>query len=111
MYKVGQGILGKITFVDGTIPAYDRTYLIIKADNYDVSVLNVSSIRGKEHKLGFATNYRICNYNPPFNYPSFVKLDSLTTVSSDFIDNNCKLLHSGAVLSNTDIQQILNRLT
>ena len=44
----GQGILGKIRFVDGELPEYNRTYLIINVTSEYIEVLNVSSIRGKE---------------------------------------------------------------
>jgi len=111
MYKVGQGVLGKITFKDGVEPSYNRTYLIIKVNGTDISVLNVSSLKGKERKLAFPSNYKIDNYNPPFDFPSFAKLDSLTTVSESFINSNCRLLRGGALLSSTDINNILKKLT
>lgn len=28
----GQGILGKVRFVDGEMPQYDRTYLVVNVD-------------------------------------------------------------------------------
>ena len=62
----GQGILGKIRFVDGEFPAYDRTYLVVTVKEDYIEVLNVSSIRGKERKLAFPTNERLRTYNPPF---------------------------------------------
>lgn len=74
----GQGILGKIRFVDGELPEYNRTYLIINVTSEYIEVLNVSSIRGKERKLAFPTNERLRSFKPPFLKPSFVKLDSLT---------------------------------
>ena len=40
----GQGILGKIRFVDGELPEYNRTYLIINVTSEYIEVLNVSSI-------------------------------------------------------------------
>lgn len=79
-FVVGQGILGKIRFKDGAFPAYDRTYLIVTAETNYIEVLNVSSIKGKERKLAFPTNERLRLYNPPFVMPSFVKLDSLTSI-------------------------------
>ena len=44
----GHGVLGKIRFVDGTMPEYDRTYLVVTVTNAYIEVLNVSSVRGKE---------------------------------------------------------------
>lgn len=81
-FVVGQGVLGRIRFVDGDVPAYDRTYLVVTAEPDYIEVLNVSSIRGKERKLAFPTNERLKTYKPPFVMPSFVKLDSLTRVES-----------------------------
>ena len=81
-FVVGQGILGKIRFVDGEIPAYNRTYLVVTVESDYIEVLNVSSVKGKERKLAFPTNERLRTYNPPFVMPSFVKLDSLTRVES-----------------------------
>lgn len=57
-FVVGQGVLGKIRFVDGKMPAYDRTYLVVTVEPDYIEVLNVSSIRGKERKLAFPTNER-----------------------------------------------------
>ena len=76
----GHGILGRIRFRDGEIPAYDRTYLVVSVTPSYIEVLNVSSVKGKERKLAFTTNERLRNFNPPFLMPSFVKLDSLTRV-------------------------------
>lgn len=101
----GQGVLGKIRFVDGEFPAYDRTYLVVTTEPNYIEVLNVSSIRGKERKLAFPTNERLRSYNPPFMMPSFVKLDSLTRVeSSDW--SNLQVLNSGRTLDETELARI-----
>lgn len=101
----GQGILGKIKFVDGMFPAYNRTYLIITVKTDYIEVLNVSSIKGKERKLAFPTNERLRSYNPPFIMPSFVKLDSLTRVdSSDW--GNLQVLNSGRTLDGAELTRI-----
>jgi hypothetical protein len=93
----GQGVFGKVTFVDGTEPQYDRPYLIVGVYAEYIEVLNVSSIRGKEKKLAFPTNERLRVFRPPFIKPSFVKLDSLTKVpKSDW--SKLKLLDSGNTL-------------
>ncbi len=68
----GQGVLGRIRFLDGEFPAYDRTYLVVTAKENYIEVLNVSSIRGKERKLAFPTNERLRSYSLPFVMPSFV---------------------------------------
>lgn len=101
----GQGILGKIKFVDGTMPQYARTYLVINVRESYVEILNVSSIKGKERKLAFPTNKRIRMYNPPFLKPSFVKLDSLVRVNkSELVD--IVLLNNGRTLDGNELKQI-----
>lgn len=104
-FVVGQGVLGKIRFVDGEVPAYDRTYLVVTAEPDYIEVLNVSSIKGKERKLAFPTNERLRTYNPPFVMPSFVKLDSLTRVES--VDwGNLQVLNSGRTLDRNELARI-----
>lgn len=101
----GQGILGKIRFVDGELPEYNRTYLIINVTSEYIEVLNVSSIRGKERKLDFSTNERLRSFKPPFLKPSFVKLDSLTQVKrADWIE--LQVLHNGATLDQGELDRI-----
>ena len=104
-FVVGQGILGKIRFVDGEIPAYNRTYLVVTVESDYIEVLNVSSVKGKERKLAFPTNERLRTYNPPFVMPSFVKLDSLTRVeSADW--GNLQVLNSGRILDGNELARI-----
>lgn len=105
----GHGVLGRIRFVDGTMPDYDRTYLIIAVSNDYIEVLNVSSIRGKERKLVFPTNERIRNYNPPFVMPSFVKLDSLTRVPKSEWEN-LQILNNGRTLDSSELSRIKSML-
>ncbi|MCC8051617.1 MAG: hypothetical protein LIP10_13360 [Clostridiales bacterium] len=108
-FMEGQGVLGRIRFVDGEFPAYDRTYLVVTANTDYIEVLNVSSIRGKERKLAFSTNERLRLYNPPFVMPSFVKLDSLTRVDhSDWV--NLKILNSGKTLDKAELSRIKRML-
>ena len=105
----GQGILGSIQFSDGNYPEYDRPYLIVHVEKDFVEVLNVSSTKGKEHKLAFVTNERLLSYNPPFLKPSFVKMDSLTRVDSKEL-SNFKLLNSGRTLKKEELDRIKNLL-
>lgn len=105
LFIEGQGVLGKIRFVDGEFPAYDRTYLVVTAKTDYIEVLNVSSIKGKERKLAFSTNERLRLYNPPFVMPSFVKLDSLTRVeSADW--GNLQVLNAGRTLDRAELVRI-----
>ena len=105
----GHGILGRIRFVDGTMPSYDRTYLVVAVANDYIEVLNVSSIRGKERKLAFPTNERLRNYNPPFVMPSFVKLDSLSRVSKSEW-GNLQILNNGRTLDSNELNRIKSML-
>lgn len=75
-FAAGQGILGRIPFANGNMPEYDRPVISVNADY--IEVLIISSIKGKERKLLFPSNERLKIYDPPFDKPSFVKLDSLT---------------------------------
>lgn len=105
----GHGVLGRIRFVDGTMPSYDRAYLVVAVSNDYIEVLNVSSIRGKERKLAFPINERLRNYNPPFVMPSFVKLDSLTRVSkSEWGD--LQILNNGRALESNELNRIKSML-
>lgn len=109
-FKVGQAVCGKIRFKDGAMPEYDRTYLVVTVEQDYIEVLNVSSIRGKEHKLLFETNEKINQNWPPFKWPSFVKLDSLTRVpTEDFA--KIHVLCGGRQLNSTDLSNILNKLS
>lgn len=107
--KVGQGILGKITFKDGEEPAYSRPYLVVDVDDEDVSVLNVSSLEGKEWKLAYKTNFQIKQFSPPFRKPSFVKLDSLTKISKDECQK-MRVLDGGRSLNEKELEEIRKRL-
>lgn len=101
----GHGVLGKVRFVDGKMPEYDRTYLVVTVSTEYIEVLNVSSIKGKERKLAFPTNERLKSYNPPFLKPSFVKLDSLTRVEkSDW--HNLTVLNKGNSLDLNELMRI-----
>ena len=101
----GQGVLGRIRFVDGEFPMYDRTYLIVTVEKEYIEVLNVSSIKGKERKLAYPTNKRLVNFKPPFVMPSFVKLDSLTRVErADW--GKLKILNAGRTLNNSELEKI-----
>ncbi|MDO4952802.1 MAG: hypothetical protein Q4E34_03125 [Synergistaceae bacterium] len=104
-FTEGQGILGRITFKDGTRPEYDRPYLIVAVSADYLELLNISSVKGKEWKLSLPANAEIVNYNPPFLKPSFVKLDSLTRVYADKW-HNLKLLADGAVLDRVELEKI-----
>ena len=106
-YVAGQGILAKIRFKDGKMPAYDRTYLIVEAGTNYIRVLNVSSSEGKESKLQMRSNEPLNQYEPPFKKPSFVKLDSLIKINNP---PPYRILHNGELLNKDDLNNILFKL-
>lgn len=104
-FMEGHGVLGRVRFVDGEMPAYDRTYLVVSVTDEYIEVLNVSSIKGKERKLAFPTNERLRIYNPPFMKPSFVKLDSLIRVpKSEW--RNLAVLNNGRTLDSNELARV-----
>lgn len=109
MVCVGQGICGKVRFVDGQFPQYDRTYLVVSATPEKIGILNISSTAGKEHKLLFPKNKHIKNYNPPFLKDSFVKLDSLVYVNVADM-GNFRILHHGDCLDQNELNEIIGLL-
>lgn len=112
MFCERQGIMAKIPFRDGTEPEYARTYLVLNADEKGMTVLNVSSTKGKEHKLFFPSNYKLKEYSPPFWKPCFVKLDSSVYVQKDDFDlYEIKVLHDGNLLNETDFSEIKRKMS
>lgn len=79
----GQGLYLKMPFADGAPCSVKRTFLVIHADSATnkVTVLNVSSIKGKVHKTSFPSNKVINKFKPPFMMPSFVKLDAIYEIN------------------------------
>lgn len=105
-FKVGQGVFGRVRFRDGNFPAYDRPYLIVGVTSEYIEVLNISSIKGKERKLAFPTNRRIKKFFPPFQRPSFVKLDSLVKVPrADW--SQLTVLDNGRTLDSDELAEII----
>ena len=111
MWIVGQCIAGRLAFKDGTPSDYLRPYLIIGVDIVckEITILNISSIAGKEHKLSFPTNVPLLNSIPPLARPSFVKIDSLQTISFDCA-NSFDLLSGGTLISSDDLIAVLDAL-
>ena len=89
------------------MPKYKRPYLIVKVCVGYIEVLNISSTKGKEHKLLFPNNKEIKLYNPPLDKPSFVKLDSLTKVTENEL-KSMQVLSSGVCLNVKELRQIIN---
>ena len=109
MYRVGQGLLGKVRFVDGSFPEYNRPYLIVSVKDNEIGVLNISSAIDKGDKLLFSENRYINKHFPPFPRKSFVKLDSLVRISVDYA-NSMKIMADGALLDLAELNGILRDL-
>lgn len=108
-FCVGQAFWGRIRFVDGKFPAYDRLYLVVGVYDGYIEILNVSSVDGKEWKLVFPANMEIKNYDPPFPKRTFVKLDSLQKVAVDEL-GNVRLSRNGAILDEAELREIIKRI-
>lgn len=86
-----------------------RYLLILNIDNTTntIQMLNVSSLKGKEHKLLYDSNFLIQNYFP-LPLPTFVKLDVL------YIVHNFKFLSkyiafNGIKLNNSEFSIIKSK--
>lgn len=78
--STGTGFILQLPFADNGALSYKRPYLVIGEENNFLLLLNVSTSKGKEHKLLFDSNEEIVKYKPPFKLKSFVKLDALYRV-------------------------------
>ena len=110
MYRIGQGLFGKIRFADGKYPEYNRTYLIVSVLDNLIGVLNVSSAINKASKLLYPSNKYINKHYPPFAKKSFVKLDSYVCVSIDEL-KDITILSNGELLNQIELNNIIKQLT
>ncbi|MDD2586797.1 MAG: hypothetical protein PHT79_09735 [Syntrophomonadaceae bacterium] len=107
----GHGLLLKIPFIaDRTVPPSKRTFLVISTNKNNITMLNVSSVKGKERKLAFPSNVLLNNYNPPFNRPSFVKLDEIYDLEF-YADLDKSVLNHGYTLDGEELKRIFGKLT
>jgi len=103
----GQALLIKGFFANGSECSYPRPFLIIESSASVIRCLNVSSIKGKAAKLSYPSNKNISNYNPPFMYPSFVKLDELYEIEQ-FPELSRLLLCGGKTLDQRSLSTIIS---
>lgn len=76
MIEKGQVINILPPILDDNIASDKRRYMIILyKDNEYIDLINVSSVKGKEHKLLRRENYRLTDFTP-FKEPSFAKTDT-----------------------------------
>lgn len=108
-FIVGQAFWGKVRFLDGAFPAYERPYLVVGTDGEYIEILTVSSVAGKEWKLTLPTNREISNYDPPFPRRTFVKLDSLQRVHITDLEG-VRLAKGGRTLDATELSEILKAI-
>lgn len=70
--------------LDGNVFDNKKRYmLVINYDNQNniIKMINISSIKGKEHKLLYDSNIEIKEYMP-LPVPTFAKLDTLYTIDN-----------------------------
>ena len=100
----GNGIFIRGCYEDGS-DNYERPYLVIENNGTLIKALNVSSLKGKEHKLSFPSNKIINKYKPPFVIPSFVKLDVLYEIEL-FSELSFAVVDNGSLMEPTTLQII-----
>lgn len=100
----------KVDFADGGVCETNRTFLVINVEKENIHLLNISSVRGKERKLGFLSNKNIKRYKPPFMRPSFAKMDAVYIIPNDeWIDT--KVLCNNRCMNPLEIQDIIQEYT
>lgn len=107
--KIEEGHLLKFIppILDGMSAGNKKRYmLVINSDdeNNTIEMINVSSIKGKEHKLLYDSNIEIKNYNP-LPVPTFAKLDTLYTIDNFSDLSNC-ISFNGNKIDNSEIANI-----
>lgn len=88
---------------------YPRTLLVIDTNPYlkKFTLLNVSSVRGKEHKILWSSNEPLTCFNPPFRVPSFVKLDEMYIL--DYFSEFDRAVFSSGVLDAVELKRIQDK--
>lgn len=102
----GHGLLFKGFFADGSECLYARTFIVIENTSSIIKALNVSSLKGKEHKLAFPSNTNLSKYKPPFSYQSFAKLDELYEIEA-FPEFERTVLARGATIDDTELSSVI----
>lgn len=107
MIQSGNGLALSIIFANGDISSR-RPLLVISVDKAlnEIKALNVSGLSGKEARLARSSNIEIYDYNPPFDFPSFVKLDVVYIISY-FPELDRQLCKGGTCLKRKELQRIL----
>lgn len=105
----GNGLMLQIPYADGAPGNYPRPFLVIgtSEENKEITLLNVSSVKGKETKLLMESNELLKKFNPPFMRPSFVKVDALYKVEYCAELENKKLMN-GAFYDISELENVIN---
>ncbi len=92
----------------GDIGKKFRYMLIVEYNKKDnvVKMINVSSLKGKEHNLLYSSNIEINNY-PPLPVPSFAKVNTLYIIDY-FKDLEKYIAFKGQVLGDIQFKYIDN---
>lgn len=93
----------------GEIGTKSRFMLVTKNDkvNKTIEMINVSSIKGKEHKLIYNSNIQINNYYP-LPVPSFAKMDVLYLLE-DFEELKKFIALRGEKIDSKELENILKQ--
>lgn len=107
--KIEEGQLLKFIppILDGNSYSNKKRYMLVlncEDENNMIEMINVSSIKGKEHKLLYDSNIEIKNYKP-LPVPTFAKLDTLYTIDN-FIDLQKFISFNGIKINNLEISNI-----
>lgn len=86
----------------------NRYMLVVEYNSREnnIKMINVSSLKGKEHKLLFSSNIEINNYSP-LPVPSFAKLDTLYSIDY-FRDLEKYIAFNGNILSDIQFEYLNN---
>ncbi|MFD1136776.1 hypothetical protein [Paenibacillus urinalis] len=104
----GHGLLLSSRFTDGQECPRPRTFLVIENTGTLITALNISSSKGKEAKIAFMDSNKLIKIHyPPFNQPSFVKLDAIYYFEA-FDNLERALLCNRQKLNSTELGKVLN---
>lgn len=107
--KIEEGQILKFIppLLDGNSQENKKRYmLVINCDDENnlIKMLNVSSLKGKEHKLIYDSNLEIKDYSP-LPVPTFVKLDTMYMIDN-FSDLQNFISFNGVKLDNEELSNI-----
>lgn len=107
--KIEEGQILKFIppLLDGNSSENKKRYMLVVGcddENNTIKMLNVSSIKGKEHKLIYDSNLEIKNYSP-LPVPTFVKLETMYMIDN-FNDLQNFISFNGVKLDSEELSNI-----